>query len=163
MSRFFHFLLLIQPFFGYLFCWDAPFHSDLTTTVFLPKLPVGELSIKGSASHKWTCEGKWWNFQWCTLQKSFQMLSLTMPNAPSPSFSRSLSWCLGNSGTLGRVVHKSSNWVLMGMCKVVKRSPLEAALAPSCCTLPCWDLLLVVVVVVWKCLLCGGEEFSFSG
>ena len=40
----------------YLFCWETPFHNDLTTTVFLPKLEwkLDPLSIKGSASHKWT-------------------------------------------------------------------------------------------------------------
>lgn len=45
---------------SYLFCWDTPFHNDLTTTVFLPKLEwkLDPLSIKGSASHKWTWRWK---------------------------------------------------------------------------------------------------------
>ena len=59
----------------------------------------------------------------------------TMPKAPSPNFSKSLNWCLGNSGTFGKLVHNSSNCELTGMCNVVNSSPplLLDALWKCCC------------------------------
>ena len=77
---------------------------------------------------------------------------LTMPKAPSPNFSRSLNWCLGNSGTLGKLVHSSSSWEVCGMCRVVKSSPAE-------------KLELLLLDTLWKCCCCrlwvAGEVGGF--
>ena len=64
----------------------------------------------------------------------------TMPKAPSPNFSKSLNWCLGNSGTFGKLVHNSSNCELTGMCNVVNSSPpllLDALWKCCCCCQGC--------------------------